>query len=150
MAMILLYLSHTHSCDIKMPPLGEPKILCTSYSETASKEYRVSQKNWTKLGAIVVLADKLINIAPNFVQFFWDSLCSLYYWSVETGEEDNALSHLGCLWCPMLSMMRNLKPNGQSFSKIEVTNLSPFGFVDRCGGWCYWGGGYHWRQIRDN
>ena len=68
--MILLYLSHTHSCDIKMPPLGEPKILCTSYSETASKEYRVSQKNWTKLGAIVVLADKLINIAPNFVQFF--------------------------------------------------------------------------------
>ena len=77
--MAVLYLSHTHSCDIKMPPLGEPKILCTSYSETASKEYRVSQKNWTKLGAIVVLADKLINIAPNFVQFFWDSLCSLYY-----------------------------------------------------------------------
>ncbi len=28
-------------------------------------------------------------------------------------------------------MMRNLKPNGQSFSEIEVTNLSPFGFVDR-------------------
>ena len=33
---------------------------------------------------------------------------------------------------------------------LKVVNLRTFCFVDRCGGGCYWGGGYHWRQIRDN
>ena len=96
MAMILLYLSHTHSCDIKSKNAPSP------YSETATKVVTgCRKKTCTKLGAIVVLADKLINIAPNFVQFFWDTLRSLNYWSVKTGEEDNALSHFGCLWCTM-------------------------------------------------
>ena len=49
--MILLYLSHTHSCDIKMPPLGEPKILCTSYSETASKVVQGVPKKLDKVGS---------------------------------------------------------------------------------------------------
>ena len=41
--------------------------------------------------------------------------------------------------------MRNLKPNRQSVSEIDLENLSTSCFVNGCGERCYWGGGCYWR-----
>ena len=139
--MILLYLSHTHSCDIKSknaPSWGTQNFMHSVFRNCNKSSDRVSQKNLYKVGSYSGISRQTHQYSSQLCPFFGTPCVAC---TTDQSKQVRRIMHwvtsvvydvLCCLWCIMLSMMRNLKPNGQSFSKIEVTNLSPFGFVDRC------------------
>ena len=54
--------------------------------------------------------------------------------AVGNGTIKETLSDLGKVWhSHRLTIMSNLKPNGQTISKIHVMNLSTICFVNWCG-----------------